>query len=67
MTQAYPDLFLHIVERRPDGIVVRGAKMHQTGALNSHEIIIMPTQSMRLRTRTTRCPSPCPWTPTASL
>ena len=45
--QADPDLFLHIVERRPDGIVVRGAKMHQTGALNSHEIIIMPTQSMK--------------------
>ena len=45
--QADPDLFLRIVERRPDGIVVRGAKMHQTGALNSHEIIIMPTQSMK--------------------
>ena len=45
--QEDPDLFLHIVERRPDGIVVRGAKMHQTGALNSHEIIIMPTQSMK--------------------
>ena len=26
--------------------MVRGAKAHQTGALNSHEIIIMPTQSM---------------------
>ena len=45
--QADPDLFLRIVERRPDGIVVGGAKMHQTGALNSHEIIIMPTQSMK--------------------
>ena len=45
--QEDPDLFLHIVERRPDGIVVRGAKAHQTGALNSHEIIIMPTQSMK--------------------
>ena len=45
--QADPDLFLHVVERRPDGIVVRGAKAHQTGALNSHEIIIMPTQTMR--------------------
>ena len=45
--QADPDLFLRIVERRPDGIVVRGAKMHQTGALNSHEIIVMPTQSMK--------------------
>ncbi len=41
-----PDLFLRVVERRPDGIVVRGAKAHQTGALNSHEIIIMPTISM---------------------
>ncbi len=45
--QADPDLFLRVVERRADGIVVRGAKAHQTGALNSHEIIIMPTQSMK--------------------
>ena len=45
--QEDPDMFLHIVERREDGIVVRGAKAHQTGALNSHEIIIMPTQTMR--------------------
>ena len=44
--QADPDLFVHIVDRRPDGIVVRGAKLHQTGALNSHEIIVMPTQSL---------------------
>ena len=44
--QEDPDMFLHIVERREDGIVVRGAKAHQTGALNSHEVIIMPTQSM---------------------
>ena len=40
-------MFLHIVERHPDGIVVRGAKAHQTGVLNSHEVIVMPTQSMR--------------------
>lgn len=45
--QEDPDMFLRIVERREDGIVVRGAKAHQTGALNSHEIIIMPTQTMR--------------------
>ena len=44
--QADPDLFLRVVERRPDGIGVRGAKAHQTGARNSHEIIIMPTISM---------------------
>ncbi|MCI0477646.1 MAG: hypothetical protein L0Y55_15480, partial [Anaerolineales bacterium] len=44
--QADPDLFVHIVERKSDGIVVRGAKLHQTSALNSHEIIVMPTQSL---------------------
>ena len=44
--QADPDLFLHVVERREDGIVVRGAKAHQTGVLNSHEVIVMPTISM---------------------
>ena len=45
--QADPDLYLHIVERRDDGIVVRGAKAHQTGACNSHEILVMPTVAMR--------------------
>ena len=37
---------MHIVERRADGIVVRGAKAHQTGALNSHWILVMPTIAM---------------------
>jgi 4-hydroxybutyryl-CoA dehydratase/vinylacetyl-CoA-Delta-isomerase len=45
--QADPDLYLRVVDRRPDGIVVRGAKAHQTGALFSHEIIAMPTLAMR--------------------
>ena len=45
--QPDPDMFLHVVEEREDGIVVRGAKAHQTGAVNSHEIIVMPTISMR--------------------
>ena len=45
--QADPDLYLRVVERREDGIVIRGAKAHQTGAINSHEILIMPTVSMR--------------------
>ena len=44
--QADPDLFLHVVEQRPDGIVVRGAKAHQTGFINSQEGIVMPTMSM---------------------
>ncbi|UCH43439.1 MAG: 4-hydroxyphenylacetate 3-hydroxylase family protein [Dehalococcoidales bacterium] len=45
--QADPDMFVHIIERRNDGIVVRGAKAHQTGAANSHEMLIMPTLRMR--------------------
>ncbi|MDI9543929.1 MAG: 4-hydroxyphenylacetate 3-hydroxylase N-terminal domain-containing protein, partial [Pseudomonadota bacterium] len=45
--QSDPDMFLHVVEERDDGIVVRGAKAHQTGAVNSHEVIVMPTITMR--------------------
>lgn len=45
--QEDPDMFLRIVERREDGIVVRGAKAHQTGAVNSHEHLIMPTIAMK--------------------
>lgn len=40
------DMFLRIVEKRADGIVVRGAKTHQTGSINSHEHLVMPTISM---------------------
>ena len=42
-----PDMYLHIVEKREDGIVVTGAKAHQTGAVNSHEQLIMPTIAMK--------------------
>ena len=41
-----PDMFVHIVERRDDGVVIRGAKAHQTGCINSHWALVMPT--MRL-------------------
>jgi 4-hydroxybutyryl-CoA dehydratase/vinylacetyl-CoA-Delta-isomerase len=44
--QADPDQYVHVVEEREEGIVVRGAKLHQTGALNSHEILVMPTRAM---------------------
>mgnify|MGYP005832099635 CR=1 FL=1 len=45
--QPDPDMFTRVVERRRDGVVIRGAKSHQTGAVNSHEILVMPTQAMR--------------------
>lgn len=40
------DLFLRIVKRDDKGIYVSGAKMHQTGAVNSHWLIFMPTMRM---------------------
>jgi 4-hydroxybutyryl-CoA dehydratase/vinylacetyl-CoA-Delta-isomerase len=45
--QKDPDVYIHVAERRDDGVVIRGAKAHQTGALNSHEHLIMPTLAMR--------------------
>lgn len=45
--QSDPDLFLRVVDRRTDGVVVRGAKIHQTGVLNSHEVIVMPTIALK--------------------
>ncbi len=47
--QEDPDQFLHIVEERGRGIVVRGAKLHITGGVNSHELIVMPTRSLAER------------------
>jgi len=44
--QADPDMYLHIVEERSDGIVVRGAKENITGASYSHEIGVLPTRVM---------------------
>jgi 4-hydroxybutyryl-CoA dehydratase/vinylacetyl-CoA-Delta-isomerase len=41
--QADPDMYVHVVEKRPDGIVIRGAKAHQTGMVNSHEMLVLPT------------------------
>src|ERR1700749_3346831 len=44
--QADPDLFVHVARRTEDGVYITGAKAHQTGCLNSHWLIVMPT--MRL-------------------
>ena len=41
-----PDMYLRVVKETPEGIVVRGAKAHQTGAVNCHEHLIMPTRGM---------------------
>lgn len=44
--QADPDLYLRVVEKRSDGIVVRGAKAHNTIAPYADEIIVVPTRFM---------------------
>ena len=41
--QSDPDLYVHITKRTEDGVYVSGAKAHQTGCINSHWIVIMPT------------------------
>ncbi len=45
--QKDPDLFLHVIEYKKDGVIVKGAKVHQTGVLNCHEILVMPTMRMK--------------------
>lgn len=44
--QIDPDLFTRVVDQDDKGVYISGAKAHQTGCINSHWIIIMPT--MRL-------------------
>lgn len=45
--QADPDQYLRIVKQGGRGITVRGCKAHQTGALNSHWIAVVPTTAMK--------------------
>ncbi len=49
--QPDPDQYVHVVDRRDGGIIIRGAKLHMTGAVNSHEILVMPTTAMDQRSK----------------
>ncbi|MEW6666724.1 MAG: 4-hydroxyphenylacetate 3-hydroxylase N-terminal domain-containing protein [Thermodesulfobacteriota bacterium] len=49
--QEDPDQYVHVAERRSDGLVIRGAKLHMTGGVNSHEILLMPTMAMDERSK----------------
>lgn len=44
--QTDPDLYVRIVERRADGIVIRGAKCHTSCTPYVDEIIVLPSRSM---------------------
>jgi len=45
--QRDPDLYVHVVEERSDGIVVRGAKAHTTFSPVANEIIFLPGRALR--------------------
>jgi len=45
--QKDPDMYLHVVDRNKEGIVVRGAKIHQTGSMCAHWALVVPTREMR--------------------
>ncbi len=45
--QADPDLYVHVSRRTSDGVYIRGAKAHQTGCVNSHWLLVMPTLRLK--------------------
>jgi len=45
--QADPDVYVHVTEKRADGIIVNGAKVSQSGAIGAHETIVIPTMGMK--------------------
>jgi 4-hydroxybutyryl-CoA dehydratase/vinylacetyl-CoA-Delta-isomerase len=45
--QEDPDMFVHVTKRDDKGVYITGAKAHQTGCINSHWLLAMPT--MRLK------------------
>ena len=45
--QADRDVYLHVTEKRPDGIVVRGAKLMICGVAAANEIFVLPGSAYR--------------------
>jgi 4-hydroxybutyryl-CoA dehydratase / vinylacetyl-CoA-Delta-isomerase len=45
--QSDPDAYVHVVGRRSDGVVIRGAKLHISGASLCHDLLVMPTKAMK--------------------
>ncbi len=42
-----PDQYVHVVDRTADGVVIRGAKLHITGASFGHDLMVIPTKKMK--------------------
>lgn len=49
--QAHPDYYVRMVEERPDGIVVRGAKVHTSVTPNANELLVIPTRQLGVEDR----------------
>jgi 4-hydroxybutyryl-CoA dehydratase/vinylacetyl-CoA-Delta-isomerase len=49
--QPDPDMFVHITKRDKKGVYITGAKAHQTGCINSHWILVMPTMRLKAEDR----------------
>lgn len=45
--QEDPDAYVRVVGRRPDGVVIRGAKLHISAAALGHDLMVMPTKNMK--------------------
>lgn len=45
--QEDPDMYVRVVEKREDGIIVRGCKVHISEASVSDEILVVPTRALR--------------------
>jgi len=45
--QEDPDAYVRVVDRTPDGVVIRGAKLHISAASMGHELMTIPTKSMK--------------------
>jgi 4-hydroxybutyryl-CoA dehydratase/vinylacetyl-CoA-Delta-isomerase len=42
-----PNAYVRVVDRQPAGVVIRGAKLHITGASLGHELMTIPTKAMK--------------------
>ncbi len=45
--QEDPDAYVRVIERKDDGVVIRGAKLHISAASMGHELMTIPTKAMR--------------------
>jgi 4-hydroxybutyryl-CoA dehydratase/vinylacetyl-CoA-Delta-isomerase len=58
--QANRDAYVHIKERRKDGIVIRGTKAIVTGAPYMHEFLVMPCRTHASGDGISHSAAPCP-------